>query len=77
LYAFLISSMRNTYLAHFIFLDLIALIIFYEAFKLRSSLLCSLLQSPATSSPLGQIIFLSILFSNIPNLTSVYVTYRT
>jgi len=45
-------------------LDIITLIIFVAAYKLRSSSFCSLLQSPATSSLSGPYIFLSTLFSN-------------
>jgi hypothetical protein len=50
LHAFLISSMRVTWPGHLILLDLIILILFGEAYKLRSSSLCSLFQPPATSS---------------------------
>jgi hypothetical protein len=42
--------MRATYLAALILFDLITLIVSGEAYKLRSSLFCSLLQPPATSS---------------------------
>jgi hypothetical protein len=62
LYAFLISPMRATWPAQPT-LDLITLI-FCEAYKLWSSSLCSLLQSPATSSLLGPYVPLSTLFSN-------------
>jgi hypothetical protein len=53
LYAFLISPMRSTFPAYFIFLDLVTIIIFGEAYKLWSSSLCSLLQPPSTSSLLS------------------------
>jgi hypothetical protein len=59
LYAYLISPMRTTWLARFILLDFITLIMFGEAYKLWSSSLCSLLQ-----------LHLSTLFSNTFNLSS-------
>jgi len=53
LYAFLISPMSSRFPAHFIPMDLITLIIFGEAHKIRSSSLCILLHSTAPSSLLG------------------------
>jgi hypothetical protein len=41
-------------ISHLILLNLITLIIFYDACKLCSSLFCSLLHPPITSSLLGQ-----------------------
>jgi len=60
--AFLIVSMRATYLTHVI-RDFITLTIFVEACKLWSSSLCSLLNPPATSYLLGSNILLSTSFS--------------
>jgi len=57
-------------------LDLITLIIFGEEYKLRSSLLCSLHQLPATSSPLVPNIPLSTLFSSTPCLSEDYTTNK-
>jgi hypothetical protein len=70
LYVILISSMSATFDYHPIFLNSIVLIIFREAYKLWSSSLCSLLQSPVTSSLLCQNIFLNTLFSNTVSLCS-------
>jgi hypothetical protein len=50
LYTILIYSIRATFPPHFIFLDLITLIIVCEGNKLWSSSLCSVLQFPATFS---------------------------
>jgi len=69
LYAFLISPIHATCPAHPILLHLIVLIMFGEAFKLWSSLLCSLLQPPATSSLLGSNILLITLFTNTLDLS--------
>jgi hypothetical protein len=63
-YAFLNSPICATCPAHLIRLDFITLTTFYEAYKLRSSSLCSLLLPPATSSRLGPNILHSILFSD-------------
>jgi hypothetical protein len=49
---------------------LITLIIFDQAYKLRGSSLCRLLQSPVTSSLLGPYIFFSALFSQTPPICS-------
>jgi len=57
-----------TFRAHLILLDVTTLIIFVEAWKLRSSSLCSFLQPPVTSSLFGPNVRLSSLFSNTPNL---------
>jgi hypothetical protein len=54
--------------AHLIPLDLLTLIIFYEAYKLGTSSLCSLPHPPTTSS--GPNVLLSTLFSNTLNLCS-------
>jgi len=67
LYAFLIPPMRAAYTAHRIFLDLITLTVFGEAYKLGS-----ILQSPATSSLLGPNIPLSTMFLNTLNLCSSF-----
>jgi hypothetical protein len=66
----LFSPVGATCLAHIILLDMIILIILDEGYNSRSSLLCSFLYSPVTSSLFGPNIPLSILFSNTLSLYS-------
>jgi len=53
-----ISFLRATCRAHLILLDLITLLMSGEAYKLRSSTLCTLLQPPAASFVLGPAVLL-------------------
>jgi hypothetical protein len=62
--------MRVRCTAHVTYLDLIYLMIFGEVYKLWSSSLCNFLNSPVTSSLLGQNILLRSLFSNTLSLCS-------
>ena len=63
LHVLFLSPIRATCPAHLILLDLITLI-FREQYKSQSYSLCSLLQSPVTTSLLGPNISLSTLFSD-------------
>jgi len=72
LHAFLTFPLRATFPVNLILLDLITLVTFGEAYRLRSSSLCSLFQHPATFSHLGPNILLSTFFSNSLNLPSPF-----
>ena len=61
LYAPLLYSIQATCPAYLSLLDMITRIIFGEEYRAQSSLLCSLLHSPVTSSLLGPSILLSTL----------------
>ena len=63
-------SIRATFHAHLILLDLITRRIFYNEYRLLSSFLCSFLHSPVTSSLVGPNIPLSILYSSTLSLRS-------
>ena len=63
LYKPLLSPIRATWPYHLILLDLITRTIWGEQYRSLSSLLCSFLHSPVTSSLLGPNFLLSTLFS--------------
>jgi len=69
--SFLVSLVRATCPAHLIHLNLFTLIIIGEGYKTRSSSLCNLLHSPATSSSLGLNIHLNTPFSDTLNPCSL------
>ena len=73
LYTPLLSPINAVCLAHLILLDFIIRTIFGEEYRSLSSLLCSLLYSPVTPSPLGPNILLNILFSNTLSLRSFLI----
>ena len=67
-HTFLLSPIHATCPAHLILLDLITRTILGEECRSLSSLLCSCLHYPVTSSLLGPNILLSTLFSNTLSL---------
>jgi hypothetical protein len=70
LYTPFFFPIRSTRLVHLILLDLINLTIFGEHYKLLSSLLCSFLHSPVTTSNIIRNNFHITLFSNTLSLHS-------
>ena len=70
LYASLLSPIRATCYVHLSLVDFITRMMFDEKYREWSSLLCSLLHSPVTSSVLGPNILLSTLFSKTLSLHS-------
>jgi hypothetical protein len=72
LYAFLFAIVHAICPAHHIHHDLIILTVLREQYNLWSSLLCSFLQPPVTSSLFGPNILLSTLFSNTLSLRSSF-----
>jgi len=66
----LLSPICATWPAHLMLLDLMIRIIFDEEYRSLSSLLCSFLHSPVTSSLLGPNILLCTLFSKTVSLRS-------
>jgi hypothetical protein len=69
---FLICPICATFSAHLILFDLNTITIYDEANILKGFSLCSLLQPPATSFPLGPNIIHNTLFSKTLNLCSSF-----
>ena len=70
LYAPLLPPIRATCHARLILLDLVTRIIFGVEYRAQSSLICSLLHSPVTSSLIGPNTFLDNVFSHTHRLFS-------
>jgi hypothetical protein len=74
LHAFFPTPIHATCPTRLILLHLVTQIIFVKVCKSLSSSLCSFLQSPFNSSPIGPVIFFNTLFSNfLSQLSSLNV----